>query len=234
MAETPRFAHLMILLLMGAEVSVALCTAAALFSAVARRKMPALFAAAGALGIAAGYAAVLVAVGGMSGEVTLAPGRWKYFCEADCHLAYSIESAQRLEETAVASASLPGSRLVVRLKTWFDENSIARFRGNGPLEPEPRRVALMDSAGHSYAPLPAPPQADGAPSTPMTQALRPGESYSTRLVFAVPREARGLRLLVTDTDPASRYIIDHENSPMHGKILLRVPEPDEAALSQLR
>jgi hypothetical protein len=230
MAETPRFAHLMILLLMGTELSVALSLSAALFGAVTGRRLLAMFAGGAALTIAGGYACLLLGVGRLSGERILAPGQWKYFCEADCHIAYSIEDAQ----TANPSDGGPGQRSIgsrrveVRLKTWFDENSIAKFRGNGPLAPEPRLVVLEDGDGRSYLPLPRAEFAPGEHSTPMTQALRPGESYLTSFVFEVPREAQDLRLLVTDADPATRIIIDHENSPFHGKILLDLPAARQA------
>jgi hypothetical protein len=224
MAETPRLAHLMILLLMGAEFTVVVSLAVTFFGAVARRKMLALVAGCAAVAIAAGYTCVLLGVGWLSGEKLLAPGHWKYFCEADCHIAYSIENVQASDAVPGSSAAAAASvrRVTVRLKTWFDENSIASFRGNGPLQPEPRRVVLEDSSGREFLPLAGAEAASGAHSTPMTQPLRPGESYSTRFVFDVPRDARDLCLLVTDVDRASRMIIDHENSPFHGKILLRL------------
>jgi len=234
MAETPRFAHLMILLLMGAELSLALSLAIALGGVIARRRLVTSLAAGAAMAIAAWYACVLLGVGWLSGEKILAPGQWKYFCEADCHIAYSVESvrADQASSTVLGSRSPYYGRLVVRLKTCFDQNSIARFRGNGPLKPEPQRVVLVDAAGVEYFPSPETASAGGAisapPSTPITQPLRPGEAYTTTFLFEVPRDARDLRLLITDVDPASRFIIDHENSPFHGKILLRLPRPDDS------
>jgi hypothetical protein len=221
MTEMPRFSHFMILLLMGAELSVALSLLTALGAAIARRKFIAYLAGGAAVAIGAAYACVLLGVGWLSGEKILAPGQWKYFCEADCHIAYSIESVQAEDSTGAAPGAQPPRvlRLAVRLKTWFDPNSIAKFRDNRPLAPDPRRVVLVDSSGNEYLPLP---EAVSASSTPITQPLRPGDSYCTRFLFNVPRDARDLRLLITDMDPASRFIIDHENSPFHGKILLRL------------
>lgn len=236
MAEMPRFAHLMILLLMGAEFTVAFSMIAALVALVARRKMPAMIAGGTAIGIVLGYAGVLLGVGLLSGEQTLAPGQWKYFCEGDCHIAYSIAGVRDESDPAAARdpVSAPGMKLVVVLKTWFDENSIASFRGNGPLAPEPRTVVLVDNAAREYLPHVAEEPATSTRSTPLTQSLRPGESYLTSLGFDVPRDAHGLRLLITDTDSASRFIIDHENSPLHGKIFLRLAEPGGALQSRLR
>ena len=71
-------------------------------------------------------------------------------------------------------------------------------------------------------------------STPLTESLRPGQSYFTTFVFDVPRQARNLRLLITDEDPVSVVTIDHENSPFHGKIYLSVDgnRPTAAQLNQ--
>jgi hypothetical protein len=236
MAEMPHFAHLMILLLMGAEFTVAVCLLTAIGGALARRKPLALLAGGAAVSIAAGYACVLLGVGWLSGEKTLGRGQWKYFCEADCHIAYSIESVAISEAGGGEQSPSPSrnEQVAVILKTWFDENSIAPFRGNGPLTPEARRVVLVDGSGSEYLPVPETALAPGARSTPMTQPLRPGESYTTRFVFEVPRGARNLRLLVTDVDPASRFIIDHENSPLHGKILLSLGDSIGPSSSMLR
>jgi hypothetical protein len=227
MAQMPHFAHLMFLLLMGSELAVTVGLLIALGAAIARRKFIALLSGGAAVGVALGYACLLFGVGWISGEKTLAPGQWKYFCEADCHIAYSIESVQPEDAASTAQSGSPAGdvRIAVRLKTWFDQNTIASFRGNGTLTPEPRRVVLIDGNGAQYSPLPAAGSASSTPpSTQMTQPLRPGESYTTRLVFQVPREATGFRLLITDVAPVSRFVIDHENSPFHGKIFLRLPE----------
>ena len=236
MAETPRLAHLTILLLMGTELCVVLSLLTALGAAAARRKFAALAAGGLAAGIAAGYACVLLGVGWMSGERILAPGQWKYFCEADCHIAYTVDgvSAEPAGGAAEGSTAASRSRVLVRLKTWFDENSIAKFRGNGPLRPEARSVVLVDANGQRYAAEAGAEAGGGSESTSMSTPLRPGESYITLLTFDVPGGARDLRLLVTDVDPASRFIIDHENSPLHGKILLRLPEAGGALHSALR
>jgi hypothetical protein len=55
-------------------------------------------------------------------------------------------------------------------------------------------------------------------STPLTQPLRPGESYLTDFAFDVPEKARRWRLLITDDAPETRLVIGHENSLMHKKI----------------
>ena len=56
-------------------------------------------------------------------------------------------------------------------------------------------------------------------STPPSQPLGPGESYLTTLVFDVPADARNPKLLIADTDPMASLVVDHENSPLHGKII---------------
>jgi hypothetical protein len=46
-------------------------------------------------------------------------------------------------------------------------------------------------------------------STPLTQALRPGESYTADLVFEVPDDACGVRLLISEDDSETRLVIGH-------------------------
>src|SRR5262249_27397570 len=131
----------------------------------------------------------------------------------------SVETAAALgAETNLIQAQ--GEFVLVRLKTWFDEHSIAKFRGNGPLTPVPRLVSLVDADSKRYLPAQLKPGTLDGVSTPLEQALRPGESYLTTFVFDVPKRSRHLRLLIIDDDPASVVTIDHENSPFHGKIYL--------------
>jgi hypothetical protein len=72
-----------------------------------------------------------------SQEVTLPPGEEKYFCEIDCHLAYSVRaSREELHD---------GQRLLhVTLRTRFDENTTAPWRPkDAPLTPNARQVRLV-------------------------------------------------------------------------------------------
>ncbi len=57
-------------------------------------------------------------------------------------------------------------------------------------------------------------------TTPLTQPLRPGESYTTDLIFDVPNDAERLRLLIIEDDPETHFVIGHENSLYHKKIYL--------------
>jgi hypothetical protein len=158
-----------------------------------------------------------------SSEKILPAGGWKYFCEIDCHIAYSLigtQSAAALgPQTRQVSAC--GEFVIVRLKTWFDERTISVHRGKGPLTPNARKVLLVGNAGASFERLP-----EGQTvlalftgnSTPLTEPLRPGESYTTDFVFDVPHNARGLRLLITEDDAETRLVIGHENSLLYKKI----------------
>jgi hypothetical protein len=57
---------------------------------------------------------------------------------------------------------------------------------------------------------------------PPTEPLRPGESYSTDFVFEVPKDAQGLRLLITEDCSETHFVIGHENSLLHRKIYFGV------------
>jgi len=163
--------------------------------------------------VAAGAVVYFVLLLGMSlasREVTLTPGQEKYFCEIDCHLAYSIIASR---------AELAGSQreLRVLVRTRFDENTISSQRPkNAPLTPNPRHVLVVDGQGRNFEAL-------MTAGTPLTRALIPGESYETEFVFRIPADAANLRLLVTNPGWEEHLVIGDENSFGHEKTYLAVP-----------
>lgn len=222
-AFVPSLAPLVILALLGSAFLL-VCAAVGAGVAAAARRFPLAKGIGGAgLAVAAGYAVLLFGAALFSRERTLAPGEKKYFCEIDCHLAYDV---------AAAAAPDPATR-VVTVRTWFDPSTIASFRGNAPLRPNPRTVWLVDDAGRRYAPSEAATQAwekmHGGPSTPLDRELRPGESYTTTFAFALPSDARGTRLFIGNTGGPEGLLIGHENSPLHGKVYFALPAPQAAA-----
>ena len=226
-ALTPPFAPAVALLLLGTVFLLGTGLLVLLYGALRRSSFFAKLGARAVATIATGYFLLLSGVSLSSSEETLPPGGWKYFCEIDCHIAYSLMSAETAQALGpeFEQTSAKGKFVILRLKTWFDERTISARRGDGPLAPNRRRVSLVDQTGRSY-----PPSAEGQAafarlgqsSRPLTEALRPGESYTTALVFDVPNEARSLRLLVTEDDPETRFVIGHENSFLHKKIYFDV------------
>jgi len=222
MAETPRFAHFVVLIFLGSAFCLVLGTAILLFAAVRKYSLLAVTAMALVCGLVLSYMGVLVGVSLASPEKTLAAGNWKYFCEVDCHIAYSVQSSYSAGTLGPESSPMvaKGKFIVVKLETWFDGNSISRFRGDGPLTPGPRRIYLVNIAGRRFSPL----SANAVPvdaGTPLTTALRPGESYFTNFAFDVPNGNDPYRLLVvSETDLLSRLVIVGENSLLHRKIYL--------------
>jgi hypothetical protein len=212
----PPLAPAVVLAFLGAG---ALLAASAVGSAIAlagrRFRLAKVLVGAG-LVVAVGYAALLFGAALISDERTLRPGEKKYFCEIDCHLAYSIAGSQSAGPRARA----------VTLTTWFDPSTIASFRGNAPLTPNPRVVCLVDDSGRRYAPSALATRTweerHGA-STPLTRELRPGESYTTTFVFELPEGARRPRLLLADPVGIETLLIGHENSPSHGKAYFELP-----------
>jgi hypothetical protein len=185
-----------------------------------------------ALVLVTGYFAVLLAFSFLSREIVLSPGQEKYFCEIDCHLAYSVTSVAGTESVAepASEANTGRSFLVVSVKTRFDEKTISPYRGNTPLAPNPlRRVTLVDDQGREYAVSASGQQALEAArgaGTPLSESLRPGESYETKLVFEVPVAAKNLRVLVSSpTRPEwlAHFVIGEEASFLHKKVLLAMP-----------
>ena len=151
------------------------------------------------------YFALLIGFSAASHATTLARGQEKYFCEIDCHLAYSITDVQ----------ARPDGHYLVTVRTRFDETTTSPQRPkDAPLTPSPREIHLLDSAGHEYAP-------DQVQGTPLLTPLKPADSYSTQLEFTIPKAATGIRLLI-NTTPAwpDRLVIGDENSWLHNKTYL--------------
>ena len=151
------------------------------------------------------YLALLVGFSAISRSTTLARGQEKYFCEIDCHLAYSVVDVK-------AQPDASATRYLITLRTRFDETTTSPARPKDALlTPSPRDVRLVDAAGREYAPT----FTSGASlSTP----LKPASSYATELQFTIPKNAAGLKLLI-NTPPAwpDRFLIGDENSLLHKK-----------------
>jgi hypothetical protein len=226
-AFMPQFAPIVVLLFLGTIFLLGISFLVLFYGAARRSAFVAKLGAGATITIAAAYFLLLTGVSFASSDETLPPGSWKYFCEIDCHLAYSIVGAQTAAALGpdLQQTEAHGKFVILRVKTWFDEHTISAHRGNGPLTPNARRVLLVDDTGRSYEPSAEGQFAlarRGFGSTAMTQPLRPGESYTTDLVFDVSRNARGLRLLITEDDPETRFVIGHENSLLHKKVYFDV------------
>jgi len=148
------------------------------------------------------YLALLIGFSTASRATTLARGQEKYFCEIDCHLAYSIVDAK----------THPDGRYVITLRTRFDETTTSPSRPKDvPLTPSPREVRLLDGAGHEYIPV-------ATEGTPLLTPLKPADSYTTQLEFTIPKDATGLRLLINTTPVwPDHLVIGDENSWLHQK-----------------
>jgi hypothetical protein len=164
-----------------------------------------------ALGTLAGgvglYFLLMAGFSMFSHEQTLPRGQEKYFCEIDCHLAYSVADVEWV-------GNGPTRALAVTVRTRFDESTISAHRPkDAPLMPNPRKVVLVDGAAHSYA-------HSGVEGTPLTKELIPGQSYTTTLTFPVTHADSSLRLLITSTDGPMMLLIGNEMSWGHKKTYL--------------
>ncbi len=151
------------------------------------------------------YAAMLLGFSRASRDVVLGPGEEKYFCEADCHIAYAVVNEARQDDL-----------LRVDLRTRFDERTAAPWRGDSPFPPNPRIVELVDGAGHRYAP-------SRILGESMMKPVRPGESYISGLEFHVPPSTHDLRLLVISEEGFPECVmIGNEKSFLHHKVMFRL------------
>jgi hypothetical protein len=154
------------------------------------------------------YAALLFTFSLASRPHILTRSQEKYFCEIDCHLAYSLLDVKTEPAAGV-------THYLVTIRTRFDETTTSPTRPKDvPLNPSPRTVLLIDdSSGQKYRPV-------AVQGTPLETPLKPSDSYTTELAFEVPptASAKNLRLLITTT-PAwpDRVVIGDENSLLHHK-----------------
>ena len=180
------------------------------------------------LGVLILYVGAMLAFALVSREQTLAPGEEKYFCEIDCHLAYSVIGARRAKTIGEAptQATAQGEFHVVTVRTRFDESTISATRPReAPLTPNPRRLTLFDGQGRAHEISLAGQralEATGGAGVPLTTPLKPGESYTTELVFDMPPGASDPVLLVNEADLPTRLIIGHENSLLHKQTKFRL------------
>ncbi len=172
--------------------------------------------------IATIYIGVVLFFSFTSTEAVLARGQEKHFCEIDCHLAYSILDVRQTKTigNGANEANAQGLYHIVTIKTRFDENTTSSTRGDVPLTPNSRVAAVIDAQGRRYARSAdaeqALAQSEGS-GTPFTTPLRPGETYTTKLVFDLPADVASPTLLINEGGWLTHFIIGHENSPLHKK-----------------
>jgi hypothetical protein len=168
-----------------------------------------------------GYAVVLAFFSYASYDRTAKRGDEKFFCAMDCHIAYSVQKVERMK--SIGSVEAQGEYVVVTVRSHFDERTIAPWRGNGALRPDPPTLELVDGSGRSYPVSEAGQKAWEAAhpaSHSLTEPLRPGESYETTWVFEVPSDPVSLRLFAGWHGFPSYVLIGDEDSPGHGKTYL--------------
>jgi hypothetical protein len=238
--STPHYAPIVALLLLGTLFAVGASLLVLLYGVARRSKPVSRLGVSVAASFVAGYLSILCCVSLLGKNATLPLGGWKYFCEIDCHIAYSVSNISEAgvilgPERQRTAAQEQGYFVFVEVKTWFDEKTISPHRGNSPLSPGARNIVLIDESGHRYRPSVGGEMALAnavSSSTPLSQPLRPGDSYISRLVFEIPRDSKPQSLLITDPDDnwMDRLLIGHENSLFHKKIYLGLhPSSTDAA-----
>jgi hypothetical protein len=168
------------------------------------------------------YLGLMLAFSFASSRKALARGEEKHFCEIDCHLAYSVVDVARTKTLGNVpnQTTAGGTYTILTIKTRFDETTTSATRGNGLLYPNSRVIKILDEQGREYEPSPEGQRVlnvSQGGGTPIETPLRPGESYTTELVFDLPADARDPRLLVNESDLPTRFVVGHENSPLHKK-----------------
>lgn len=216
-----------VLLLLGAGLLTLVMGLGLVYAVLKKKAGPRKVAMLGIVAIAGLYLAILLLFSFRSHELLLARGEEKHFCELDCHLAYSVDDVR--EEKTLGEASdridAAGTLRLVTIKTRFDETTIGPHRGDGLLYPNSRIVSVVDENGKQYFPSAAAQRildASHHAGQPMTTPLRPGDVYTTILVFDLPVGTRQAALLIQEGEFVTRLLIGHENSPLHKKTRFQI------------
>ena len=168
--------------------------------------------------IAGAYLAAILIFSFASHEKVLARGEEKHFCEIDCHLAYSVTNTRQSKALGNPPVSAQGTYTVVTIRTRFDETTSSPRRGDGLLYPNSRVLTLIDERGNKYSPSVEGQRALDPGQTsdkPLVTPLRPGESYTTEIVFDLPADVKASTLLINEGEWETHLVIGHENSPLH-------------------
>jgi hypothetical protein len=168
------------------------------------------------------YGGLLLLFAATSKDKVLARGGEKHFCEIDCHLAYSVIDTKQFKTIGGPAnpVTAAGMFTAVTIKTRFDEHTISPKRGNAELYPNSRVLTIIDDQGRRFAPSAEGQRANeaaGSAGTSLTTPLRPGEYYTTTVVFDLPADARNPTLLINEGEWVTHLVIGHENSPLHKK-----------------
>jgi hypothetical protein len=177
--------------------------------------------------IAGVYLAAVLIYSFASSEKVLARGEEKHFCEIDCHLAYSVTDVHETKVLGEGPDQLTATGMfrVVTVRTRFDETTIGRNRGDRLLYSNSRVVSISDENGTQYFPSAMAQsvlEKSQTAGTAMTIPLRPGESYSTTLVFDLPADTRNPTLLIHEGEILTHFVIGHENSFLHKKTRFQI------------
>lgn len=228
MAFVPENAPFVLLALFLTGLAGLAAGAVIVYSLVVKKFIRAKVTAASGLILAGIYLGTLITFSLLSRERVLAPGEQKYFCEVDCHEAYSVSEVARVKALGdpLRPVAARGTFYLVTLRVWFDERTISSRRAKDmPLGPNPRRAAVVDASGREYKVSEAGQRALAAmrgTEPPLNRPIKPGESYTTTLVFDLPAEVQNPGLLIANDEWPTRFLIGHENSFLHKKVFFQL------------
>jgi hypothetical protein len=225
-----------VLAFLGTGFVLAICVLVALYAALSRSKRLFMFVSGFGSLVALVYMGILLGFSLVSREVDLSVGERKYFCEIDCHVSYSVVRVWMPKNVGGEQSSSKRRFVLVELRTWFDPSTISPTRGNGPYTPNDRIAVLTDAGGHALEVSPRVKEvlaAEQLHSTPFSTALRPGEAYTSYLVFEVPEGARDLKLWLGSGNTVEALLWANERSPWHKKALFLLGPSADAARSSL-
>ena len=233
MAFMPEYAPFVFLGLLGTGFFLAVATLAIIVTFVLGKRRLSRWAVVAVVVVAGGYGTTLLFASLTSHARALAAGERKYFCEVDCHEAYSVTSVTTARTLGPRSnpTTANGTFYIVKIKVWFDPSTINPRRGNGYLHPNSHVAMVVDERGREFSVSSRGQEAlesSAGHAIPFTQLLLPGDSFETTRVFDVPADAKNPQLYVTTPEWVTCFMIGHENSFFHAKTTFRLVPTAEA------
>jgi hypothetical protein len=169
------------------------------------------------------YGAALLTVSLTSEERVLARGETKWFCGVylDCHVGVAVDDVRTADAIGDGAESVRA-----RGRFWIVTLSIRSSAQRARLRLYDADARVRDAGGRSWARDLAAERVLAGEAVDLGRELRPGGSYTVRLVFDIPADVPDPRLLVTDRPMpgrfAERVLIGDDESLFHPRTTLRI------------
>jgi hypothetical protein len=162
--------------------------------------------------IAIVYFATVLISGILTSESVVPPGSVKCFDD------WCVTVTDSVEYGGFGESSPSGRFVVVDVKVFGDAKRVVQ-KGSNP------HIYLLDEKGRRYGVIEKTQAAFermAGSQPPLTTPVAPGESFTARKAFDVPKDCGNLRVLVTEQPWITKIVLFNENSFFSGKTVFSI------------